>query len=121
MLTTLPTLKSRLSLIPRNCVISLHSAFSLQHSAFAQARITYTGGYLLPGSPPPDPPVASCQDLPDDLEQAAVEQVTCWFQRKERLGLRISWPSGGVYEQFVIDDLLPCVTAVLNRYQRFIL
>src|SRR6267154_1950630 len=55
-------------LIRRKCVISLNSGFSLQPSAFAQARVTYTGGYLLPGSAPLEPPVPVCQNLPDDLE-----------------------------------------------------
>ena len=63
--------------------------------------------------------MAVCQDLPDDLEEAAVEQVAFWFQRKERLGIRISWPHGGTYEQLVVQDLLPSVTTVLANYTRW--
>jgi hypothetical protein len=48
-----------------------------------QARITYTGGYVLPG----DTPGAGQNALPADLEQAAVEQVAYWFQNREKLGL----------------------------------
>src|SRR6266699_2993420 len=33
-------------LIRRACIISLHSAFRTPHSALAQARVTYTGGYV---------------------------------------------------------------------------
>jgi hypothetical protein len=83
------------------------------------ARVTYTGGYLLPGSPPPDPPVAACQGLPDDLEQAAVEQVAFWFQNKERLGLKTYWPSGDAYRQFAALDLLDSVKATLTHYRRW--
>src|SRR6202521_2209844 len=83
--------------------------------------LTYPGGYLLPGSPPPDPPVAVCQDLPDDLEQAAVEQIAFWFQHRDKLGLKISWPSGAEYKQFAVQDLLPGVQATLQQYRRLIL
>ena len=82
------------------------------------ARVTCTGGYLLPGSPPPDPPVAACQGLPDDLEQAAVEQIAYWFQNRERLGLKTFWPSGDAYRQFATQDLLDSVKAVLNNHRR---
>src|SRR6266480_3794813 len=39
-------------LIRRNCVISLASALDSRHSTPgpAQARVTYTGGYVLPGT-----------------------------------------------------------------------
>src|SRR5437899_10036674 len=36
-------------LIRRSCVISLHSAFRTPNSALCQARVKYTGGYVLPG------------------------------------------------------------------------
>jgi hypothetical protein len=52
-------------------------------------------------------------------ERAAVEQVAFWFQNKNSIGLRISWPSGGTYQQFAAQDLLPSVQAVLTRYQRW--
>ena len=106
-------------IIRAGCVISLASPFRTPHSAFCISRLTYTGGYLLPGSPPPDPPVAVCQDLPDDLEQVAVEQIAFWFQRRDKLGLKISWPSGATYQQFIVQDLLPGVQATLKQYQRF--
>jgi len=40
--------------------------------------VTYTAGYVLPG----DTPAAGQTALPDDLEQAAVEQVAYWFQKQ---------------------------------------
>src|SRR5579864_4417532 len=56
-------------LIRSACVVSLPSAICNLPSTLA--RITYTGGYVLPGTEP----VPGQTPLPDDLEQAAVEQV----------------------------------------------
>ena len=104
-------------IIRNNCVISLGSPLRAPNSASSIARVTYTGGYVLPGttSAPGQTP------LPDDLEQAAVEQLAYWFQKKEHLGLRIYWPSGDAYRQFVELDLLAGVTATLTRYRRWTL
>ena len=55
-------------LIRRQCVISLRSPIS--HLPSSLARATYTGGYVLPGAAP----AAGQTPLPDDIEQAAVEQ-----------------------------------------------
>ena len=68
----------------------------------ALARVTYTGGYVLPG----DTPDAGQTALPDDLEQAAVEQVAYWFRNRDSTGLLRVWPHGGVYEAFLQSDLL---------------
>lgn len=110
-------------LIRRSCLISLSAALPPGTAMVAprQGRVTYTGGYLLPGSPPPDPPVAASQGLPDDLEQAAVEQVVYWFQTKEKLGLKVSWPTGVEYKQFSLLPLLPDVSATLQHHKRWAL
>src|SRR6266704_52325 len=103
-------------LIRKGCIISISSPLNLQLSTFnlqPQARVTYTGGYVLPGTSPS----AGQTALPSDLEQAAVEQVAYWFQTREALGLTRLWPHGGSYEQFSGLDLLPSVQTVLNRYQ----
>jgi hypothetical protein len=63
--------------------------------------------------------VAACQGLPDDLEQACVEQVAFWFQNKDRLGLKTYWPSGDAYRQFAALDLLDSVKATLTHYRRW--
>jgi hypothetical protein len=104
-------------LIRSSCVISLSRPFSTYPLAFSLSlcRLTYTGGYLQPGVI--EPPSAA--RLPDDLEQAAVDQVAYWFQKRDKLGVRISWPSSGTYQQFTTQDLLPSVQAVLTRYQRW--
>src|SRR5690242_13200730 len=57
----------------------------------ASARVIYTGGYLLPGSP--DTPSAT--RLPAELEHAAIEQTAFWFQTKDKLGVIRQWPTGG--------------------------
>jgi hypothetical protein len=81
------------------------------------ARVTYTGGYVLPGNTPGP----GQNPLPPDLEQAAVEQVAYWFQIRDKLGLKTSWPHGGTYQGFLPLDLLPNVQTVLNRHQRWAL
>ncbi len=110
-------------LIRGNCVLSLNSAFRVPQSALCTVRVTYTGGYVLPGDPVPQPSTAGRQPvrLPADLEQAAVEQTTFWFQTRGKLGLLRQWPQGGGYEQFAETDLLPAVRAILKRHTRLVL
>jgi len=99
-------------LIRAQCVLSLASALG---DFRGQARITYTGGYVLPGTIPG----AGQTALPDDLEQAAVEQAAHWFQHRDKLGLVRIWPHGGTYEGFAQLDLLLEVKAVLRTYERW--
>ena len=66
-------------------------------------------------------PSAGQTALPDDLEQAAVEQVANWFRNRDTTGLLRSWPHGGTYEAFAQLDLLLEVRAVLKKYERFLL
>jgi hypothetical protein len=79
------------------------------------ARITYTGGYVLPGATPS----AGQTPLPEDIEQAAVEQAASWFQNRDKLGLTRSWPHEGTYQQFLDLELLPEVKAALRPYIRW--
>src|SRR5438876_346854 len=96
------------------CVISLR----LPLGASSQlARITYSGGYVLPGTSPG----AGQTALPDDLEQAAVEQVAYWFRNRDTTGLLRIWPHDGTYEAFLQSDLLLEVKAVLKKYERWAL
>ena len=76
--------------------------------------MTLTGGYVLPGTTPS----AGQTALPDDLEQACVEQTSAWFQHRDNLGLLRTWPHDGTYQAFVQLDLLLEVKAVLKRYER---
>ena len=102
-------------LIRRACVISLASPLSSLHSPLSTARLTYTGGYVLPGTTPG----AGQTALPDDLEQAAVEQVAYWYQNRDKLGLVRIWPHDGTFETFAQLDLLLQVRAVLRKYERW--
>ena len=106
-------------LIRRACVVSLpFSLYQLStpnNHQLPGARLTYTGGYVLPGTTPG----AGQTPLPDDLEQAAVEQVAAWFQNRDKLGLVRIWPHQGTYAQFAQLDLLLEVSAVLKRYERW--
>ena len=79
--------------------------------------VEYTGGYVLPD----DTPDAGQTALPDDLEQAAVEQVAYWFRNRDATGLIRSWPHDGTYDAFLQSDLLLEVRAVLKKYERWTL
>lgn len=85
-------------------------------SYLESVRVVYTGGYVLPGtapSPGQDP-------LPADLEHATVEQVACWFQNRDRLGLTRAWEYHGLYRQFHPElGLLPSVKTLLGKYRRW--
>src|SRR5438552_13140948 len=48
-------------LIRRQCVISLPSPISYLRSPLPLARLTYTGGYVLPGDPDPQPSTSDYQ------------------------------------------------------------
>ena len=99
-------------LIRRQCVVSL----ALPVGTFReQGRVTYTGGYVLPGTSPG----TGQTPLPDDIEQAAVEQVAYWYQNRDKLGLVRIWPHDGTYETFAQLDLLREVKAVLRKYERW--
>ena len=101
-------------LIRKSCIISLRFPLSTLNSQLSTCRVTYTGGYVLPGTTP-DPGQAA---LPADIEQAAIEQAAAWFQNRDKLALIRNCPSGGTYQVFSQIDLLPNVAAVLRRYAR---
>jgi hypothetical protein len=106
-------------LVRQACVISLKAPFSFlpwgSSIEAGLARVTYTGGYVMPGAG-----VASGQTaLPADLESAAVEQIAAWFQQRDKLGLIRHWPKGGTYLVFIQLPLLPQVSASLRPHQRW--
>jgi hypothetical protein len=102
-------------LVRARCVISLTVPLGPLRSSGTLARVTYAGGYVLPGAT-----VGTGQaPLPTELENAAVEQVAFWFARRESQGVIRFWPTGGNYIQLVDTDLLPAVRAVLRRHTRF--
>jgi hypothetical protein len=106
-------------LLRSSCIISLGAPLNPQLSPLNPqlARVTYSGGYILPG----DGSQLSTLNfqLPSDLEQAAVEQIAYWFQNREHLGLKTYWPSGAAYQQFAALDLLAPVQATLAHHRRW--
>jgi hypothetical protein len=103
--------------VRRNCVISLAVPL-VPHppaSVPSLARVTYTGGYVPPGVAV----LAGQTALPADLEWAAVEEITGWYQQRDKVGLLREWPSGGTYLSLSQLPLLPEVSAILRRYQRW--
>src|SRR5512137_965018 len=96
-------------LVRSRCVVSLAVPLWPLRSSAALARVTYTGGYVLPGTTPSSGQTA----LPVEIESAVIEQVAFWFERRDSVGVIRIWPSGGNYMQLVDTDLLPAVRAVL--------
>ena len=99
-------------LVRKQCVISLVAPLG---GGRQQARVTYTGGYVLPGATPGPGQTA----LPAMLEQAAVEQVAYWFQNRERVGLSRIWDYHATFRHFADLDLLASVRAVLFAFRRW--
>lgn len=98
------------------CLISLNSPLG---TCAQRGRITYTGGYVLPGTT-----VGSGQTaLPAAIEGAAIEQCAHWYQRRHALGLQsVSGQGGGVtaLPMSVVSpqDLLPSVKNTLNLFRK---
>jgi hypothetical protein len=99
-------------LLRRGCVVSLAQRLG---DGRQQGRISYTGGYVLPGTTAE----AGQSALPADIEQAAVEQVASWFLNRDKVGLIRDWQKGGIYEEFVQGDLLRAPRAVVEKYRRW--
>lgn len=100
-------------LVREQCVLRLASRLGTPAQC---ARVTYTGGYVLPGATV-QPGQTS---LPADLEHAAGEHVAAWFLHRDKAGLVRNWPSGGIYQQFIQAPLIPLVEATLRRYERWV-
>jgi len=100
-------------LSPKKTMISLAKRIGTSRQL---GRVTYTGGYILPGATPTGNQIA----LPDEIEQACVEQAAYWYQRRTQLGLLSISSDAGIVQQFQSSDLLPQVTAVLRHYERWV-
>jgi len=74
-------------------------------------QVIYRGGYTAAGSVPGDGETA----LPDDIREAAIEQATFLFKRKDDLGLSSVSFEGGSVHKFAPVDLLPSVKKTLDR------
>ncbi|EEF62096.1 phage head-tail connector protein [Pedosphaera parvula] len=99
---------------PARSVIELESPLGSYRQL---GRVIFNGGYVLPGNPVNADQTA----LPDDLEQAVIEQAAYWYQRRNQLGLISISGDGGSIQQFRSLDLLPNVQAVVRNYERFMM
>jgi hypothetical protein len=106
-------------LLRQACVISLAAPLvvlpRVSIGSAGLGRVTYTGGYVMPGATPG----AGQVPLPADLEQAAIEQVAAWFYNREKLGLIRYWPDVGTYVVLSQLPLLPEVAAMIRPYRRW--
>ena len=100
--------------IRHDCVVSLLTPIGSHRQ---QGRVLTTGGYVLPGTAV----LEGQRALPDDLEQACVEQCAYWYQNRNRLGLVSVSGEGAALQQFAQLDLLPNVRATLKNYERWAL
>ncbi len=85
------------------------------------ARITYTGGYVMPGGTASGAQTA----LPPAIEDAALQQLSVWYREKDRLGLASVNSQGGSVAQNPMSvvrplDLLPQVQNLLRRFERWV-
>lgn len=99
-------------IIRQRCVISLQAPLG---ALWQQARVTYTGGFVVPGATP----APGQEPLPAMIEQAAVEQVAFWFQNRDRLGLSRMWEYHGTYRDIAELDLLQSVRLALFHFTRW--
>lgn len=77
-------------------------------------QVIYKGGYCSAGQTPGESEFA----MPADLREAAIEQTSFLFKRKNDLGLAGVGFQGGSISKFSAIDLLPMVKQVLNNYKR---
>ena len=100
-------------LAPKKTMISLAKRLGTSRQL---GRVTYAGGYVLPGATPDGNQIA----LPDEIEQACLEQAAYWYQRRTQLGLLSISSDAGIVQQFQSSDLLAQVVAVLMHYERWV-
>jgi hypothetical protein len=99
--------------IRKSCVVTLASPLGTGKQL---GRVTYAGGFILPGSDS----VNGVSGLPDDVEQSCIDQVVYFYQNKDRLGLTSISGGQGSIQQLSSLDLLPSVAQVLSRYERWL-
>ena len=98
--------------IRRDCVISLAAPLGTSRQ---RVRITYTGGYVLPGVE-----VKTGQiPLPESIQQACVEQIACWYLNRNKVGLVSLTEQVGTVTQYSQLDLLPSVRTALKPHIRW--
>ena len=89
-------------------------SFAPLGTSWEQGRVTYTGGYVLPGTSPG----AGQTALPKDIENACVEQVCFWYRARNRGGISSASGGGSSISQDAGLELLPIVANTLQPYRR---
>ncbi len=74
----------------------------------------YRGGYASAGQTPGTGETA----MPNDLREAAIEQASFIFKRKDDIGLAGVSAEGGSMSKFSAIKLLPIVEQILKKYRR---
>jgi len=77
-------------------------------------RAIYRGGYCSAGQSPGEGETA----MPADLREAAIEQASFIFKRRDDIGLSAVGFEGGSMSKFSAVDLLPMVRRILDSYRR---
>lgn len=77
-------------------------------------QIIYRGGYCSAGQTPD----TGEHGLPPDLREAAIEQASFIFKRKDDIGLSGVGFEGGSISKFSAMKLLPMVEEILKKYRR---
>ena len=98
---------------PTRCLIELASPLGTSRQ---KGRVTFTGGFVLPGDTVGD----GQTPLPDEIEQACLDQAVYWYEHRHHLGLLSVSGEGGSLQQFKSLDLLPHVRALLRTYERWL-
>jgi len=77
-------------------------------------QVIYRGGYCSAGQAPGE----GEHQLPADLREAAIEQASFIFKRRDDIGLSGVGFQGGDISKFSAIDLLPMVKKTLDNYRR---
>ena len=77
-------------------------------------QVIYRGGYCAAGQTPGEGETA----MPADIREAAIEQTSFFFKRKDDIGLSGVGFEGGSISKFSAIKLLPMVQEILNNYRK---
>jgi hypothetical protein len=105
-------------LSPTKTIIEMRSPLATSRQL---ARVTFTGGYVLPADQAANGYVPAGQTaLPDEVEQAVVEQIAHLYQNRSRLGVNsLSGDGGGLSLDKTAWVCLPAVAAVVENFKRY--
>jgi hypothetical protein len=95
----------------------LYRIWTEWHYAADSIQVIYRGGYCAAGVTPGTGQTA----LPDDLREAAIEQCSFIFKRRDDIGLSSNSFQGGSINVFASMELLPLVKQTLDCYRRLTL